>query len=673
VDEDTVSTMAANKSHIEKDGNMIQQNKKKSGLFSVPTEVISQIGGYLTSDKDVAAFAGTCKLFNTMFGDVLYQRNEMYSEASCLTWAAKKDRVETLKRAIKAGICLENHSYLIFVVSCHGSSKVARLVLSLPGVDLMAEDKRGWTPITLAASHGYTNIIRTLIDNGADFRAPTRGGWSPINVACSRGRLDVAKLLLDEYGASMKSDENFGWSPLRTASVFGQAKMICYLIQRGADVSELSETGWTCLHAAVEAGHARAVAELIEHGLDPMAVTEIGWTPLIIATERGHDTIVLQLLDRGADIEQPCKNLWTPLCMAASRGDFHMCKILLSRGANIAAQAMGGWFPLSLAASNGHDPAVNLLTLCGADIRMTNDNGWTPLMAAAANGHSSTALILIHKGSHVEAKSKNGSTALMCAADGRHLHTAKLLLFYGANVMTSSGAGQTVGTRAAQSGGIQLLSLFRTIPGFDLNHVDNQGRSLVFHAAMRGHARLVKILLPLVSTPEKRDQYGTSPIFVAARNGQRKVVELLIKKGYADFEERDFLGCTLLAWAQRSKRRQFVRFLKKYTQVANIPVWPEDPAGERTQYKYDREKCLCSICCRTSLHWEKAYECDDCNGGMLICAECIDAGMKCEDSSHTWRPHRCIWNHDQKRNIAELLNATGNQICMVPARPTRVP
>ncbi|ETS03302.1 ankyrin [Trichoderma reesei RUT C-30] len=570
--------MAANKSHIEKDGNMIQQNKKKSGLFSVPTEVISQIGGYLTSDKDVAAFAGTCKLFNTMFGDVLYQRNEMYSEASCLTWAAKKDRVETLKRAIKAGICLENHSYLIFVVSCHGSSKVARLVLSLPGVDLMAEDKRGWTPITLAASHGYTNIIRTLIDNGADFRAPTRGGWSPINVACSRGRLD-----------------------------------------------------------------------------------------------RGHDTIVLQLLDRGADIEQPCKNLWTPLCMAASRGDFHMCKILLSRGANIAAQAMGGWFPLSLAASNGHDPAVNLLTLCGADIRMTNDNGWTPLMAAAANGHSSTALILIHKGSHVEAKSKNGSTALMCAADGRHLHTAKLLLFYGANVMTSSGAGQTVGTRAAQSGGIQLLSLFRTIPGFDLNHVDNQGRSLVFHAAMRGHARLVKILLPLVSTPEKRDQYGTSPIFVAARNGQRKVVELLIKKGYADFEERDFLGCTLLAWAQRSKRRQFVRFLKKYTQVANIPVWPEDPAGERTQYKYDREKCLCSICCRTSLHWEKAYECDDCNGGMLICAECIDAGMKCEDSSHTWRPHRCIWNHDQKRNIAELLNATGNQICMVPARPTRVP
>ncbi|KAL7815985.1 ankyrin repeat-containing domain protein [Trichoderma aethiopicum] len=593
---------------------------------NIPNEIISHIGGYLTSDRDIAAFARTCRLFNTMLGDVLYQRNETYHGASCLTWAATHDRVETLERAMKAGIYLENHSYLIFVVSCHGSINAARLILSMPGIDPMAEDPRGWTPITLAASYGHARLIKVLVDNGADVRSPTRSGWSPINVACSHGSIEVARLLLEGYGASMESDDENGWSALRSASVFGHAHIICYLIRRGADISERSATGWTCLHSAAEAGHTRAVVELINHGLDPMAVTELGWTPIILAADKGH-----------ADVT--CSSLWTPLCMAASRGDYNMCGLLINRGANIAARAMGGWFPLALAASNGHDPAVSLLIGCGADVHMTNDNGWTPLMAAADNGHSSTVMILINKGAAVGARSTNGWTALMCAADGRHLHTAKLLLGYGANIMATSDAGCNAGIRAAHSGGIRLLNLFRRLPGFELDHLDNQGRSAFFHAAMRGHARLVRKLLPLVSTANKRDQYGTTPIFAAARNGHCRVVEILIEEGYADFEERDFLDCTLLAWAQRSKRRQFVRFLKKYAQKAGIPIWPEDPAGQRTQYKYDCTMCLCSICCRTSPHLEPAYVCEDCNGGMIICAECIDAGMTCQDTSHTWRAH----------------------------------
>ncbi|KAL6856566.1 ankyrin repeat-containing domain protein [Trichoderma novae-zelandiae] len=652
--------MEANKSLIEQSESTMRQNSTRRGLLSVPNEIISQIGGYLTRDHDIAALARTCKLFNTMFGDVLYQRNEQYNMASCLTWAASHDRVETLERAVKAGIRLENHSYLVFVVSCNGSGEAAKLVLSSPGVNPMAEDRNGWTPITLAASYGHTNVVKALVDHGANFKSPTRSGWSPINVACSHGSIDVAKLLLDSYGASMEGNEENGWSALRSAAVFGHANILCYLLQRGADTSERSSTGWTCLHSAAEAGHANAVAVLLDHGLDPMALTDIGWTPMILAADKGHDEVVHELLNRGADIEQRCRKLWTPLCMAASRGDYGMARFLLDRGADIAARAMGGWFPLALAASNGHDPAVSVLIGYGADIHMTTYNGWTPLMAAADNGHSSTAMILIEKGAHVEARSTNGWTALLCAADGRHLHTAKMLLGYGANLMATSDAGWTAGIRAAHSGGIRLLNMFRRIPGFELDHLDNQGRSAFFHAAMRGHTRLVKKLLPLTSTANKRDQYGTTPIFAAARNGHRKVVEVLIKEGYADFEERDFLDCTLLAWAQRSKRRQFVRFLKKHAQQAGIPIWLEDPAGKRTINKYDCTVCLCSICCRTSPHLRQAYVCDGCNGGMIICAECIDAGMTCEKSTHTWRAHQCFWNHDDGSQVPEYLAANAN-------------
>ncbi|KAH0497501.1 hypothetical protein TgHK011_004800 [Trichoderma gracile] len=634
-------------------GNMMPPNSRKRGLLRFPNEVLNHIGGYLTSDHDVAALARTCKLLNTMFGDALYQQNEMYHGASCLAWAASRDRVETLERAAKAGIHLEKHAYLIFDISCHGSTEVARMMLSLPGVDPMAKDMRGWTPVTYAASNGHIDVIRTLINNGADIRTPTRGGWSPINVACSHGRIEVAKLLLEGYGASLETDARTGWSPLRSATVFGHVNILCYLIRMGADISERSDTGWTCLHSAVEAGHTRAVAELLNHGSDPMARTRIGWTPMILAANKGHDDIVRQLLDRGVDIEHTCRSLWTPLCMAANEGDHRTCRLLLNRGANIAARAAGGWFPLALAASNGRDPVVSMLIGWGADIHMTNDNGQTPLMVAAENGHSSTALILINKGAHVQARSADGWTALMYAADGRHLHTAKVLLGYGASTLTISDAGYTVGIRAAHSGSIRLLKMFGSLPGFELDQLDNYGRSAFFHAAMGGHKRLVKLLLPLVSTANQRDQYGTTPIFAAARNGHRKVVEMLIKEGYADFEERDFLGCTLLAWAQRSGRRQFVRFLKKHAQKTGISLWLKDPAGERRQVRYDSSMCLCSICCRTSTHAQLAYVCKDCNGGMLICAECIDAGMACEDSSHIWRAHECFWNYRSGANVSD--------------------
>lgn len=624
----------------------MEENGKKTGLLSVPNEIISQIGGYLARDRDVAAISRTCRLLNTMFGDALYQRNEKYNKASCLMWAASLDKIHTLKRAIKAGIRLEDHSYLVFVVSCNGSGEVADLVLSSPGANPMAEDRQGWTPLTLAASYGHANLVKKLVDHGANFSSLTRSGWSPVNAACCHGSFGVAKLLLDGYGASMECDSESGWSALRAASTYGHTNILTYLLGRGADISVRTGAGWTCLHSAADGGHTGAVEVLLDHGLDASATAELGWTPLTLAAEKGHHDTVELLLERGVDIEQACTNLWTSLCMAANRGDLFMIKLLLDRGANIAAKATGGWFPLSLAATNGHYPAVNLLIAYGADIHMTTQTGWTPLMVAADNGHALTAKLLIDTGADIEAKSTTGWTALLCAADGRHLLAAKVLLGHGANLMAASAAGWTPGIRAAHSGGLRILNMFLKIQGFEVDHLDNQGRSAFFHAAMRGHTQIVQKLLPLSSTANKRDKYGTTPIFAAARNGHRRVVEVLIKEGYADFEERDFLDCTLLASAQRSKKKRFIRNLKRYALQAGIPIWPEDPAGKRTKHKYEYSACLCSVCGRSSVHVQQSYACETCNGGMILCAECINAGQICEDSTHIWRAHRCLWNHD---------------------------
>ncbi|PKK54315.1 hypothetical protein CI102_1047 [Trichoderma harzianum] len=499
----------------------MEETNRKPALLRIPNEIIGQIGAYLEEKGDIAAFVRTCRLFNDMFGDVLYQRDQMYhkyKQDSCLTWAANRDKVDTLKRAIKAGIRLEDHSYLIFVVSCTGSPKCAELVLSTPGINPMAEDDRGWTPITLAASFGHANIVKKLVEHGASCTALTSFGWSPISVACCRGSLGVAKLLLDEYGVSMEGDYGINWSA--------------------------------------------------------------------------------------------------------------MAMLLVSRGADVMAKAVGGWSPITLAATNGHLDIVNLLLAYGADIHMKTLSGWTPLMAASDGGHASLANILLICGADVRSSSTTGWNSLICAADGRHLQTSRILLSHGADIMATTIAGYTPGIRAAYAGSHRLLNIFLKTKGFRLDHLDNLGRSAFFHAAMRG------------------DKFGSTPIFAAARNGHRKVVELLVNEGFADFAERDFLNCTLFAHAQRSNRRQFVKYLKRHAKQANIPIWLEDPAGKKTQHRWDHATCHCNVCGRASCHVEQAYVCEDCNGGMVLCAECINAGQTCNNIDHIWTAHSCMWNDD---------------------------
>ncbi|UKZ47855.1 hypothetical protein TrVGV298_002088 [Trichoderma virens] len=641
----------------------MQESQKKTGLRRFPNEIIRHIGGFLEKKGDIAAFVRTCRLFNIMFGDALYQRDQMnhrYKQDSCLTWAATHDKVATLKRAIKAGIRLEDHPYLIFVVSCTGSPNCAEIVLSTPGINPMVEDGQGWTPITLAASFGHANVVRKLIEHGASYTALTRFGWTPFSVACCHGSLSVAKLLLDDYGVSMEYDYGINWSALRSASTYGHADILAYLLQRGADTTP-EAGGWSCLHIAADGGHVEAVEVLLNHGFDPSAVAnELGWTPLTLAVDKGHYDTVELLLDRGVDIEQRFTNQWTSLCMAANRGDLGMAMLLVSRGANVMAKAFGGWTPITLAATNGHRDMVNLLLAFGADIHMKTLSGWTPLMAASDGGHAALAKILLDCGADVQTSNLTGWDSLICAADGRHLMTSKILLTHGANIMATSVAGYTPGIRAAHAGSYRLLNVFLKTHGFQLDHLDTLGRSAFFHAAMRGHTKVIKLLLPLTSMANARDKFGSTPIFAAARNGHRKVVELLVNEGLADFAERDFLNCTLLAHAQRSKRRQFVRYLKRHSRQANIPIWLEDPAGKRTQHKWDHATCHCNVCGRASVHVQQAYVCFDCNGGMVLCAECINAGQTCNNTNHVWSAHQCLWNDDDFGSSPPLLRANAN-------------
>jgi glycerophosphoryl diester phosphodiesterase/ankyrin repeat protein len=59
----------------------------------------------------------------------------------------------------------------------------------------IGEASFGWTPIFVAAAHGYVDIIDLLISNGAKYYIQDESGWTPREHAALRGHIDIVSKL----------------------------------------------------------------------------------------------------------------------------------------------------------------------------------------------------------------------------------------------------------------------------------------------------------------------------------------------------------------------------------------------------------------------------------------------------------------------------------------------
>lgn len=323
------------------------------------------------------------------------------------------------------------------------------------------------------------------------------------------------------------------------------------LLDEGADVNVRTPDGSTALHAAVQNDDVEAVDLLLAAGADADAATRYKVTPLSLAAMNGSAAMIERLLAAGADPDETSRDGQTALMTAALNGRTDAIAMLLEHGADVdAREPFRGQTALMWAAGAGNAPAVALLVAAGADVLAQSNGGFTPLLFAVRENRIEAARKLLELGADIEDRAPDGTTALNMAAVNAYYDLAVVLLDLGANPSPPDPRGSALHTLAwlnkpgSTWDAAALSSEPETAPR-PTGRVSALalGRKLLEHGAdpnVRFHFEEQRFTIGLGTTRNPPDLMlgrhylsynGATPLYVAARNGDIRFMELLAEFG----------------------------------------------------------------------------------------------------------------------------------------------
>lgn len=118
----------------------------------------------------------------------------------------------------------------------------------IAGMDANSRKDDGNTALMLAASKGYEEIVRALLDNGADANAKNsiNRDETALLLAAFSPHTAIVKALIDR-GADVNATLDAGWTPLMLAAGAGQIDSVRLLISAGAHANAKSQDGMTAM------------------------------------------------------------------------------------------------------------------------------------------------------------------------------------------------------------------------------------------------------------------------------------------------------------------------------------------------------------------------------------------------------------------------------------------
>jgi ankyrin repeat protein len=116
---------------------------------------------------------------------------------------------------------------------------------------------------------------------------------------------------------------------------------------------------------------------------------------------------------------------------------------------------------------------------------------------------------------------------------------------------------------AAEQGNCdKIKKLIQQEKGIDINQADTNGYTPLYLAAKNGHTKVVELLLKHGADINKTNNYDTTPLLMAIINNRIDIVQLLLEHS-ADINQADKEDTTPLHWAAINDHTEAVQLLLK--------------------------------------------------------------------------------------------------------------
>ncbi|TMS17629.1 Ankyrin repeat and KH domain-containing protein 1 [Larimichthys crocea] len=185
----------------------------------------------------------------------------------------------------------------LMLAAMNGHVPAVKLLLDM-GSDINAQiETNRNTALTLACFQGRAEVVSLLLDRKANVEHRAKTGLTPLMEAASGGYAEVGRVLLDK-GADVNAPPvpSSRDTALTIAADKGHYKFCELLINRGAHIDVRNKKGNTPLWLAANGGHFDVVQLLVHASADVDAADNRKITPLMAAFRKGHVKVVQYLV-----------------------------------------------------------------------------------------------------------------------------------------------------------------------------------------------------------------------------------------------------------------------------------------------------------------------------------------------------------------------------------------
>ena len=300
------------------------------------------------------------------------------------------------------------------------------------------------------------------------------------------------------------------------------------------------------------------------------------------ATQKGEIEKLESLLDEGLDVETEDLVGWTAMIRAAGEGQLAVVELLLRRGANPLHGTIGQRLPIHFAAEFGQLDIVKLLL--SRDVSQLNLRdylGQTPLHKAARESREDVAGVLLsQKGIEADPEDKDGWRPLMNAIAHAKGKIVRMILAHpevDPNHKLRDHGQTPLWMAITTEDDCEILQLLLERSDLDLSKTARFGEACVYRAARWSKHAALQLVLAKGADVNFPNETGRTPLSIAASEGSKEGMEILLKQPNIAMSRADELNKTPLMYAAEEDKTPCLKLL-----LAHKPALEEKDKQGRT-------------------------------------------------------------------------------------------